>query len=400
MSVADPLGAFVPGDATQRSGRPGGPLSGLRFAAKDLFDVEGTVTGCGSPDWAAAQRPAERSAWAVEALLDAGADLVGKTITDEISLGLLGVNRHEGTPVNPRAPHLVPGGSSSGSAAAVAGGLVEVALGTDSGGSVRVPASFCGLYGLRPTHGRIPVAGLMTQSPSFDTVGFFTRDAACFARVARVLLRTEVPEAQPGEILILADAMAVADPAIQTALDPVLARLRAMGRSAEVTLPAGALPRWSQAQMVLQSREFGQTFAPWVDACNPRLSFEVASALALATPPDDPEAKALDGFRQEARARLEEMLAGGRVLALPTCPILPIRRDARLSEMQHAVRRLVDLTAIAGLTGLPQISLPFGWAGSVPVGLSLIGGRGTDAQLVGLALTFERLGFTAAPPSG
>ena len=399
MSLIDPLGAFVPGDATRRAGRPGGPLSGLSFGSKDLFDVAGTVTGCGSPDWAAAQRPAERSAWAVQALLDAGADLAGKTITDEISLGLLGINRHEGTPINPRAPHLVPGGSSSGSAAAVAGGLVDLALGTDSGGSVRVPASFCGLYGLRPTHGRIPVEGLMTQSPSFDTVGFFARDAETFARVAQVLLQSEIRDEQPGDILIATDVFAMADQAVQAALGPVLARLHATGLTRDVSLAEGALPRWSRAQMVLQSREFGQTFAPWIDACNPRLSFEVASALALATRPDDPEAQELDGFRSEARSKLEAMLAGGRVLALPTCPILPIRREASLSEMQAAVRRLIDLTCIAGLTGLPQINLPFSWAGSVPVGLSLIGGRGADAQLVGLALAFERLGFTAAPPA-
>ncbi len=176
--MTDPLGAFVPGVDVRLPGRPGGPLAGLTFAAKDLFDVQGFVTGCGNPDWAATHPVAERSAAAVEALLDAGAALVGKTITDEISLGLLGVNRFYGTPLNPRAPDRVPGGSSSGSASAVAGGACDIALGTDSGGSVRVPASFCGLFGLRPTLGRIDARGMMVQSPTFDTVGYFTRDAA------------------------------------------------------------------------------------------------------------------------------------------------------------------------------------------------------------------------------
>src|SRR5713101_10067840 len=169
------LGAFVPGAIIHRAPRGAGPLSGLSFAAKDLLDVAGVVTGCGNPDWAATHQPAQTDACAVDALLQAGATLVGKTITDEISLGLLGINKFYGTPLNPRAPDRVPGGSSSGSASAVAGGLVDVALGTDSGGSVRIPASFCGLYGLRPTHSRIPTEGMMTQAPSFDTVGYFAR---------------------------------------------------------------------------------------------------------------------------------------------------------------------------------------------------------------------------------
>src|SRR3984885_5447140 len=178
--MQDMLSAFVPGVTVHRPPRGVGRLSGLTFAAKDLFDVAGAVTGCGNPDWAATHGPALADAWAVNALLEAGATLLGKTITDEISLGLLGINRFYGTPQNARAPDRVPGGSSSGSAAAAAGGLVDVALGGGSGGSVRIPASFCGLYGLRPTHGRIPTRGMMTQAPSFDTVGYFARNAGTF----------------------------------------------------------------------------------------------------------------------------------------------------------------------------------------------------------------------------
>jgi amidase len=195
--MTDPLGAFVPGVDVRLSGRPGGPLDGLTFAAKDLFDVQGFITGCGNPDWAATHAAAERSAAAVEALLDAGATLIGKTVTDEISLGLLGVNRFYGTPLNPRAPDRVPGGSSSGSASAVAGRACDIGLGTDSGGSVRVPASFCGLFGLRPTLGRIDARGMMVQSPTFDTVGYFTRDAEMFAKVGAVLLDEPIVPAAP-----------------------------------------------------------------------------------------------------------------------------------------------------------------------------------------------------------
>ena len=157
--MADDINAFVPGPRIHIEGRPGGPLSGLTFAAKDLFDVAGHPTGGGNPDWARSNPVPTRHAWAVQRLLDAGATLIGKTITDEVSLGIVGENAFYGTPVNPRAPGRVPGGSSSGSAAAVAAGLCDTALGTDTGGSVRVPASFCGLYGIRPTHGRLDCLG-------------------------------------------------------------------------------------------------------------------------------------------------------------------------------------------------------------------------------------------------
>ena len=129
----------------------------------------------------------------MQTLLDAGATLIGKTITDEVSLGILGENAFDGTPVNVRAPGRVPGGSSSGSAAAVAAGLCDTALGTDTGGSVRVPASFCGLYGIRPTHGRLPLTGMLPQAPTSDTTGWFARDAETFAKVSAAMLGEDIP---------------------------------------------------------------------------------------------------------------------------------------------------------------------------------------------------------------
>src|SRR3954471_20460107 len=219
--ISDDLGAFVPGQIFRITGREGGLLSGLTFAAKDLFDVAGRPTGGGNPDWTRAHPVPERHAWAVHTLLDAGADLIGKTITDEVSLGILGENPFYGTPVNPRAPGHVPGGSSSGSAAAVAGGLCDTALGTDTGGSVRVPASFCGLYGIRPTHGRIDVAGMMSQAPTSDTTGWFARDADTFALVSSVMLGEEIPHALPTSLVIAVDAFDFADLDTAAALQPM-----------------------------------------------------------------------------------------------------------------------------------------------------------------------------------
>jgi amidase len=388
--VKDRLGAFVPGAIIQRTPRDAGPLSGLTFAAKDLFDVAGLVTGCGNPDWANTHEPAEADAWAVDALLSAGATLRGKTVTDEISLGLLGINKFYGTPLNPRAPDCVPGGSSSGSAAAVAGGLVDVALGTDSGGSVRIPASFCGLFGLRPTHGRISTEGMMTQAPSFDTVGYFTDSGASFGRVGSVLLGEQVVDALPDEIIVASDCFALADEPVRHALLPALDRLRRVVRVSESLLADGDLTDWARHQRVLQQSEFHATFRDWIDRVNPRFSAEVAGAFADDGRIAASDVAAANAFRKRASELLDRLLDGRRMLCLPTSSILPIARNARLSAMRAAVRRIVDLTCIAGLTGCPQVNLPMAVSGAIPVGLSLIGWRGGDAALVGAACAIAR----------
>ena len=385
----DEFGAFVPGPPVSAQGSGQGPLLGLRFAAKDLFDVAGLVTGCGNPDWAATHPPASRHAWAVQALLDAGATLVGRTVTDEISLGLLGRNQFHGTPVNPRAPDRLPGGSSSGSAAAVAGGLADLALGSDTGGSVRVPASFTGLFGMRPTHGRVPVEGLMTQAPSFDTVGFFARDSAILAAAGAVLLDGADAANLPEEMLFASDAFSFADPAVQAALGPAVTRVRENANgSREVILAEEGLTVWHDHQRRLQQSEFHHAFRDWIDRCNPRFSFEVGRSLALAALVAEQDLSQSLRFRAEVTTRVEALLDGKRVLCLPTVPMLPPLRGARLSTMAEAARRIVHLTCIAGLTGLPQVSVPLGAHDGIPIGLSFIGWRGSDAELIRLC---ERL---------
>lgn len=389
----DPFGAFVPGSPVTAAGVPGGPLAGTTFAAKDLFDVAGLATGCGNPDWARTHPAASSNAWAVQALLDAGATLAGRTITDEISLGLLGCNQFQGTPVNPRAPDRLPGGSSSGSAVAVAGGLVDCALGTDSGGSVRVPASFTGLFGLRPTHGRVSVQGLMTQAPSFDTVGFFARDALTFGAVGRVLLGEKAEAALPEMLLIAGDAFAQADAPVADALRPALGSLRGLfGAVTEIILAAEGLPDWCQRQRRLQQFEFAATFRDWIDQTNPRFSFEVARSLVLASLLTEADVVEDRRFRARVTARIEALLDERRVLCLPTVPILPPHRGISLSQMAEAGGRIVTLTCIAGLMGLPQVNLPAAQTpDGIPVGLSLIGWRGGDAALLRCAAAFQDL---------
>ena len=371
-------------------GRAGGPLVGLTFAAKDLFDVAGYPTGGGNPDWARQNPLPARHAWAVQALLDAGATLVGKTITDEVSLGILGENAFDGTPLNPAAPGHVPGGSSSGSASAVAQGLCDVALGTDTGGSVRVPASFCGLYGIRPTHGRLDLRGMMPQAPSSDTTGWFARDAGTFARVSSVLLGEEAPPDLPSRLIIATDAFGFAEPATAAALEPMLARLRRLVPDCrEEVMAIPGLVTWARAQRTLQPVEAWETFRTWVERDNPRLAFSVARGLVLgaATPEADRGWASL--IRQEARGRLRQLLPPGTVLALPTTPFPAPAAGLALPALTPIRDQILALCAMGGLAGHPQVSLPGATVEGRPVGLSLIAARGADSLLIRTALAAE-----------
>src|SRR5215469_6998791 len=382
----DDFGAFVPGERFRMDGLPGGPLTGLTFAAKDLFDVAGHVTGGGNPDWARINPIPTRHAWAVQRLLDAGASLIGKTITDEVSLGILGENPFDGTARNPRAPGRVPGGSSSGSAVAVAAGLCDTALGTDTGGSVRVPASFCGLYGIRPTHGRLDVSGMMQQAPSSDTTGWFAHDIATFARVSSVMLDEAIPTMLPRRLIIAADAFAFADPEVSAALQPMVERVRALVGDAreELMAPAG-ISQWARAQRTLQPSEAWLTFKDWIDRDNPRFAFSVARNIILGSMIPESERGWAQLVRQEARGRMRYLLSEGTILCLPTTPFPAPKRGKPLSMASAQRDRLLCLCCHGGLTGVPQVSIPGTTVDGLPVGLSIVGGLGSDATLIAVA---------------
>jgi amidase len=384
--MADEIGAFVPGQQFRIAGRPGGPLAGLTFAAKDLFDVAGHPTGGGNPDWAKSNPVPSRHAWAVETLLDAGAELIGKTITDEISLGILGENPFEGTPQNPRAPGRVPGGSSAGSAAAVAAGVCDIALGTDTGGSVRVPASFCGIYGIPPTHGRLDLSGMMAQAPTSDTTGWFARDAAAFARASAVMLGEAIPDALPTRLVVAGDAFAFADPDTAAALEPLVARLGALlGEVREETMAPPGLATWARAQRTLQPYEAWQNFYPWLDRANPRLQFSVARNLVLGATISAEERGWAALVREEAKGRLRRLVPPETILCLPTTPFPAPPCGQALSATDAARSRILALCAHGGLAGHPQVSIPGATVEGLPVGLSIVGARGADARLVAVA---------------
>jgi len=388
--VTDEIGAFVPGPRVRIEGRPGGPLTGLTFAAKDLFDVAGVPTGGGNHDWPTGRPIPTRHAWAVQTLLDGGATLIGKTITDEVSLGILGENAFDGTPVNVRAPGRVPGGSSSGSAAAVAAGLCDTALGTDTGGSVRVPASFSGLYGIRPTHGRLDLTGMLPQAPTSDTTGWFARDAATFARVSSVLLGEQIPTALPARLVIAVDTFGFADADVAAALQPMVKRLAALiGSSREDLMAPQGLSVWARAQRTLQPVEAYNTFKEWLDERNPRFAFSVARALVMGSMVPESERGWANLMRQEARGRMAHLLRAGTILCLPTTPFPAPLRGQPLSVLDPLRDRITCLCAQGGLAGHPQVSLPGATVDGLPVGLSIIGPRGSDATLVAVAQAME-----------
>ena len=386
--MSDPLNAFCPDSDAYLAGASGGPLSGLTFAAKDIFDVAGHVTGCGNPHWKATHGPAESNSWAVQTLVNAGATMTGKTITDELTRGIFGENMHYGTPRNPRAPGRVPGGSSSGSASAVAGKLVDFALGSDTGGSVRVPASFCALYGLRPTHGRIPLEGMLLQAPTFDTTGWFARDAETFARVGAVILPPAAQTNRPRRLLIAEDAFALAEPEVRRALESAVESVAPLFDSrTEERLSPTSLEEWSGHQQILQSREAWESIRDWLDATNPAMSFEVSDRYVTARAVTDEQVATAQAGRDAINARMNEVFQDGEtVVCLPTT-VGPAPPLGQAVSARHTLRlRNSALTSVAGNTGRPQISLPLVEVDGLPIGLSLLGDHGADERLIALAV--------------
>lgn len=362
-----------PGPLTAPTGS--GVLDGETVAVKDLFAVAGERIGAGNPAWLAAAPVAQEHAVAVARLLDAGAALAGIAQTEEFAYSLTGANAHYGTPPNPRAPGRISGGSTSGPATAVASGQASIALGTDTGGSVRVPAAYQGLWGIRPTHGAVPDGGLLPLAPSFDTVGWLTRDAATLARVGDVLLPADTAALPDQAPLVLSDALlALAAPEVRDAVGQLA---RAAGAQAIDWAPE---PAWLAAFQTLQAAEAWAVHGGWLegrmDTLGPavRGRFERARAIGAA---DADAARTAVG---QARAQIRERL-GERVLVLPsTATVAP-----RPEEAEAAREATMLLTCIAGIGGLPAVSVPVTTAEGLPAGACLVGPAGSDRSLLELA---------------
>ena len=313
---------FVPHDlAAPLKGAASGPLAGLSAVVKDMYDIAGERTGCGSPEWLATHPPAARNCPPVQKILDAGATIIGKTVCDEYFYSVSGANAHYGTPVNARAPGRLPGGSSAGSAAACGAGLCDFALGSDTGGSVRVPASFNGIYGLRPTHERIEHSGVADMAPSFDVPGWFAATPGVFRKVGAVLLDSRRVAAKIDRVVVLEDAFAQAE-------EPVADLLRTLLEFMSDDLPGMAHGRiapdgfdpWREAFRIVQAYETWQTFGGFVTKHRPNIGPGVKERMQFASTVTKAQADASREVVNKARDHIRQVAVPGTVLALPTAP--------------------------------------------------------------------------------
>jgi amidase len=364
--------------------------AGIRLAVKDLIDVEGVPTTAGSRALAETALPADRDAACLAGARAAGAVIVGKANLHELAYGGAGSNEWFGTPVNPLDPSLLPGGSSSGSAVAVADRDADVAYGSDTGGSVRIPAAFCGITGLKTTHGRISLDRVWPLAPSLDTVGPMARDVAGVVAGMTLLepgFRVGGPARRIGRIR---PAGFEVDPRIDEAVDDALAR-------SGLDITEIDLPGWLAAREtcgVLLDFEAAQSNRVLLDdpARRALIGPNVLARLTAAeevTPEDADAARARQhDWREELHAAVAR---GGGLLALPTVPFYPPPLTAPPGLHFTAFTNPVNLA------GFPALALPVPSGHSLPASLQLIGTPGSEDLLLATGAVLEAaVGYTRA----
>ena len=387
FDIEDTAQAWVKHGKFVITGRPGGRLGGYSFAVKDIYDVADYRTGFGNPVWLDTHEAATLTAPVVQALLDAGATLKGKVITDELTYSLNGDNIHDGTPLNANAPGCVPGGSSSGSAAAVAARLVDFALGSDTGGSTRVPASYCGIWGLRTTHGSLPMVGVLPLQPSFDTLTWLASDITVFEKVGEVLLPAtqhvfkrvlhwdqtwQAADAQ------LQDTLA----AVQTAVEHCLG---VQVQDQTLLPPDETLEDWRAAYHMASARQAWQTHGDWITEHKPVMGPAIAARFEFASTVTEAQAQSAWVAIAQIKQRVLDMIGLDAVVVLPSSATSAPRLDADAAAVDEARMRTMRITCVAGLSGLPQVSIPLQTSTGEPFGVSLLGPAGSDLALLRLA---------------
>jgi amidase len=361
-----------------------GRLQGLNFAVKDVFAIQGWTNTSGNPDWHRSHGPATDNAVVIEELLKRGAKLRGITHTDELMYSLNGENFFYGTPVNPAAPDRIPGGSSSGSAVAAAAGLADFALGTDTGGSVRVPASYCGVHGFRPSHGLIPLRGVIPLSPSFDTAGWMSRDSGVMLDVGLSLMpRLATAGLQGPRLHYMKEAWDLADAPCRAALAESLPLWEsAAQRSDWIEAAPEGLPSLYHTFRTIQGYEIWQSHGDWIRKEHPRFGPDIAERFAWTRTLSREDYEKQLAVRREIRERVEGILADGDLLVLPTVPSGAPMRGMTGAAGDRIRAAVMQLSCVAGITGLPQVTVPAGMANGVPAGISFIAGSGQDLRLL------------------
>ncbi len=373
---------FRPGVVLEPQGS--GVLSGLTFAVKETFDVAGIVTAAGNPDWLRTHDPAVKTAAAIERLRAVGARLEGKTHTDELMYSLNGENAHYGTPRNPRAPGRVPGGSSSGSAVAVAAGVSDFALGTDTGGSIRVPASYCGVYGIRPSHGRVDDAGVLKLAPSFCTVGWMARSASMLADVGDVLLGDD-GDAREGfaRCLVPTDVLELVEaPVRERFLEALAVLFDAFAEVKFVRLADEGLATWLWVFRILQGGEIFAQHGEWIERVKPSFGPGIAERFAWTKTVKREWIAYARHVRAGVEEKLHRLLAEDSVLLFPTAPGPAPLMGLDGAWLDQWRSRALQATCVAGLARLPQVTVPCLEQDGLPVGLSLAAQHGADRRLL------------------
>ena len=369
----------------------------MRVAVKDLFAVQGQVIGAGNQQWLAQQStPETASAPAVQQLLDAGASVQGMARTDEFAYSLAGTNGHYGTPPNPRVPDRISGGSTSGPASAVALGQADIGLGTDTGGSIRIPSSYQGLWGIRPSHGAVSVEGLIPLAPSFDTVGWICRDAGTLRRAGDALLPAAREQAL-SKILVAPHLMDIADAPVAALLQQALSAWGGdLPTPQQIDFDASQLAGWVKAFQTRQGYEAWKANGAWIarhwDSLNPDVKSRFQSASRIT----EADLQAADVVLAKARVTIDALL-GDSVLLLPSASsFAPLRTEAAMGGkvIETARAKTFQLTCIAGISGRCAISMPVPYGQHAPAGLCMVGPRGRDRDLLNLAVAVEKQGFT------
>lgn len=387
MSTISARNGFMPYPELPLENLPSGPLQGLRFAVKDVFHIRGYPTSAGQPLMLAQSGIQTSTAPTVRRILDSGALLAGKTITDELAFSIIGDNAHFGSPLNPASANRFTGGSSSGSAAVVAAGLVDFSVGTDTGGSVRVPASNCGLFGIRPSHGRVSLEGCIDLAPSFDTCGWFARDVDTFVRVSAVLLGND-DTILPSRLRLIepADVWSQQGSHVLEAMFAPREKVREFFEAHESTNVAPASFDLMVAKFrIIQGFEAWKVHGQFIEEHSPVLGPGVAERFAFARQVTKEDYAAALNFKADFYRQIGEVLRNDGVMVYPTVSQPAPLRTMPLSTLDSYRADVLRSLCVAVLAGLPQITLPLAETQDAHLGLSLVGPRGSDYSLALLA---------------
>ena len=369
-----------------------GELSGKSFVFKDLFDVKGYVTGAGNPAWLSSHDKATHSSPLINALLVHGATCVGRVQTDELAYSLNGQNIHYGTPLNPIATDCLPGGSSSGSAVAVARGDADFSIGTDTGGSVRVPASYCGLFGLRPTLGKLDLQHCFELSKSFDTAGIFSRDLTLMGNLFSVLTGSPINACGAKKLYI-----------DNSLLEQISAeRLRALERyckNAKITLLTSdiiaqsghSLESLSLLFRTIQGFEIIELHDQWLQQHGHTLDTAIMERVIWARTISESQYQQAKQQQQRFKLYLDaafKQLDG--LWILPTTPSGAPKLTLSGEPLALYRSQLMGLTSIAGLSGFPQLHLPMQGLAEGPCGFSVMATENSEAELIATGLCLSQ----------